>query len=269
MKRTITIIFMCAIFTVSAFAQSNQQKPATGQPAAKPADTKPADAKPAEPMPTVDEILNKYVQALGGKAAIEKNKTQVAKGTLEVETQGISAPLELYTAAPNKSLLVANIPGYGIVQEGYNGTVAWRQDPAAGISEKSGGELAAVKRNSDFYRVIRLKEAYSKMTVKGKEKVGQSEAYLIEAVPSEGSPEKMYFDTQSGLLLRTDVEADTPLGKLPFEIYFENYKEIDGVKAPFTVRRVSPATGNINIKLDEIKHNVTIDDAKFNKPAGQ
>src|SRR4051812_6078292 len=68
MKRTITIIFICAILAVSVSAQSNQKKPATGQPAAKPADPKPADAKPADAMPTADQILDKFVQALGGKA---------------------------------------------------------------------------------------------------------------------------------------------------------------------------------------------------------
>src|SRR4051794_35919049 len=138
MKRTITMIFICAILAVSAFAQGNQQKPAAGQPAAKPADAKPA----SEALPTVDQIFDKYVQALGGKAAIEKNKNQMAKGTLEVEAQGISAPIEIYAAAPNKSLFIATIPGFGVVQEGYNGTVAWAQDPMSGIREKTGAELA-------------------------------------------------------------------------------------------------------------------------------
>jgi zinc protease len=109
---------------------------------------------------------------------------------------------------------------------------------------------------------------YSKMTVKGKDKVGDKEVYVVEATPTEGSPHKLYFDTQSGLMLRTDREADTPQGKMPFEIYMEDYREVDGVKMPFTVRQVAPAI-SFTIKVDEVKHNVPVDDAKFNKPAAQ
>jgi hypothetical protein len=268
MKRTITTIFICAVVAVSAFAQGNQQKPATGQPAAKPADVKPADAKPAEALPTADQILDKFVQAIGGKAAVQKVTSRVSKGTFEIPAMGAGGPIEMYAKAPNPNLVIINIPGFGTVQQGYNGTVAWAQEPTSGLRELSGPELVSAKREAEFYADIKFKEMYSKMTVKGKDKVGDKEVYVIEATPSEGSPAKLYFDTQTGLVLRTDREAETPQGKMPVEIYLEDYREVDGIKMPFIVRQVTPAI-SFTIKVEEVKHNVPIEDTKFNKPSGQ
>jgi len=253
-----TIIFICAMLAVSVFAQSTQQKPATGQPA----------AKPAETMPTIDQILDKFVQALGGKAAVEKLNSRVSKGSFEIPAMGAGGPIEMYAKAPNKNLVIINIAGFGVVQQGFNGTVAWAQEPTGGLRELSGPELVAAKRDAEFYADIKFKEMYSKMTVKEKTKVGDKDAYLVEAVPTEGAVQKLYFDAQTGLVLRQDREADTPQGKMPIEVYLEDYRVVDGVKLPFTVKQVTPAF-SFTIKLDEIKHNVPVDDAKFNKPSGQ
>ena len=105
------------------------------------------------------------------------------------------------------------------------------------------------------------------MEVKGKEKVGSYETYLIEATPAEGSPEKFYFDVNTGLLVRHDAEAETPQGKMMMEAYLDDYKAVDGVQIPHTTKTVSPAMTFV-IKFTEVKNNVEIDNAKFNKPSG-
>jgi zinc protease len=268
MKRTMTMALTCAMLAASAFAQGSQQKPAAGQQPAKPAETKPADAKPAAALPTADQILDKFVQAIGGKAAVEKVTSRVSKGTFEIPAMGAGGPIEMYAKAPNKNLVIINIPGFGTVQQGYNGAVAWAQEPTSGLRELSGGELVSAKREAEFYADIKFKEMYPKMTVKGKDKVGDKEVYVIEATPSEGSPAQLYFDTQTGLLLRSDREAETPQGKMHVETYLEDYREVDGIKMPFTVKQVTPAI-SFTIKVEEVKHNVPVEDTKFNKPSGQ
>ena len=226
------------------------------------------EKKPAGPMPTVDQILDNYVKALGGKDAIMKTTSRVAKGTFELPAMGISATIETYAKAPNKSALVIDIPGFGMVLQGYNGTIAWSQDPQSGLREKTGTELAETKRDEDFYRDARLKELYAKLELKGVEQVGGRDAYVIQASAGEGSPDKMYFDKENGLLVRTDLERESPMGRAPIQVFLDNYKEMDGVKQPLTVRQVAPI-GEFIIKFSDIKHNVPIDDAKFNKPAAQ
>jgi hypothetical protein len=137
-----------------------------------------------------------------------------------------------------------------------------------GLVESSGNALASAKRDSVFHRELKLKEQYKKLEVKLKQKVGEKDALLLEATPEEGTPEKMYFDAQSGMLLRLDAERESPQGSAVVETYMEDYKEVDGVKMPFTIKQVTPAM-TIVIKFDEVKHNVDIDDAKFAKPSGK
>lgn len=253
MKRTITLMVLCMTVAVAALAQ---QKPADQA------------TKPAEAMPTVDQILDKYVQALGGKAAIEKITSTVSTGTFEIPAFSASGPVESATKAPNKSVLKLDVPGFGVVQEGFNGTVAWSQEPTSGLREKSGLELAAAKLDEDFYRPIRLKELYPKIIVKGKDKVGEKEAFALEGTPAEGSTETWYFDAASGLLMRLDIERETPQGKMAIQIFHEDYKDVNGIKVAHTLRQVNPAF-TITIKFNEVKHNVPVDDARFNKPATQ
>ena len=258
MKRTLMITSLCVIATLPAFAQTSPQQ----------ADTKVPAAAKADAMPSVDQILDKYVQALGGKAAIEKVTSTLITGTFELPAMGMSGSLEIYAKAPNKNAIVINLSGFGLIQSGFNGTIAWSQDPQSGLRELTGAELADTKRDAEFHKDIKLKQVYPKMTLTGKDKVGERDAYVIEATPADGKPEKMYFDTQTGLLLRRDIDRESPQGAAHVETYFEDYKETGGVKTPFTIKIVRPEI-SFTLKTTEVKQNVPIDDAKFNKPAAQ
>jgi zinc protease len=112
---------------------------------------------------------------------------------------------------------------------------------------------------------VKLKELYPKREVKGKEKVGEREAYLVEAVPSEGGPVKMYFDTENSFLTKVQLDVETPQGTLDVQTTFGDYKEVDGIKLPFMIRQVAGVLDFV-IKIQEVKHNVPIDDEKFKKP---
>ncbi|HET7841003.1 MAG TPA: hypothetical protein VFM21_05330, partial [Terriglobia bacterium] len=147
--------------------------------------------------PTVDQILEKYVKALGGKEAVQKINSRVAKGTFEMEQMGGEATTEIYAKAPDKQYSVTATP-MGDFKRGFNGTVGWQDNPQVGLVDLTGGQLADMKRGSDFYRDIKLKELYSKQTVKGKEAVNGKDAYVVELTPTEGSAETWYFDAESG-----------------------------------------------------------------------
>ena len=248
MKRTfMTVIFISALAAM-VLAQGAQQK--------------------AAPLPTADQIVEKYVQAIGGKAAIEKQTSRVSKGSFEIAAFGASGTAEIFEKAPNKTIAIINVAGFGVIQEGFDGKVAWSQNPQEGLREKTGAELASAKLDAEFLKSIKIKQLYPKLVVKGKDKVGDKEVYVVEATPVESSVETWYFDTQTGLMLRQDVERDGPQGKQAVQSFMENYKDVDGVKIPFTVRQVLPAF-TIDMKIEEVKHNVPIDDAKFTKPVAQ
>jgi hypothetical protein len=259
MKR-ITLILAFAIF--AALTSAAQEKPKSD---ASKADAQKTDAKTVA-TPTVDEILDMYVKAVGGKEAIEKVTSRSMKGTFGIEAMSISAPIEMYTKAPNKSAMKIDIPNFGVVNRVFDGATGWDSSPGTGLREVSGVELAQMKRGADFYQELNYKKLYAKLEVKGKEKAGSYDAYVIVATPAEGNPEKHYFDVNTGLLVRQDGESDSPDGKTPVETYMDDYKVVDGVKIPHTVKQVNPQMTWV-IKLTEVKNNVEIDGAKFNKPS--
>jgi hypothetical protein len=267
MRTILTIITLSLVAGVAGMARSAQQR------------SKPLQEGVNAPAstPTVDQILDKYVQAIGGKAAFEKLKTRVMKGTSENLTTTRGAPVEIYAKAPNKRVEIVLAGDYDS-SRGFNGAVGWSLNMTeTGFRELSGHGLAAEKREAEFYREIKLRELYSKLTLAGKERVGDREAYVVEATPAEGDLEKLYFDVQTGLLIRRDGTLEMPkdgripvesLIKIPVESYFEDYREIDGVKLPFTVRHSLPGVRTIT-KFKEIRHDIPIEDAKFNKPAAK
>jgi hypothetical protein len=229
---------------------------------------KPSDAKPAAGLPSAEQLLDKFIQALGGKPALEKLSSRVEKGTFELPAFGITAPIEIYSKAPNKSAFVIDIPGIGMVRQAFDGAVGWAEDPQSGLRDLTGNELSAAKRDAVFHLNLKIKEYYPKLAVSSRQKVNDRETYVLDATPTEGTPEKLYFDVETGLLVRQDREVDSPVGKFSAEVYLADYREIDGVKLPFSVRQWTSAQ-EFTIKLQEVKHNVPIEDSKFAKPASK
>lgn len=217
------------------------------------------------PLPTIDQILDKYIAGAGGRAAIEKITSISGKGTIDIPDANISGTVELIQKAPDKALTIVDLPGVGQQREGYDGTVGWSDDPQNGLRQKSGVELAEAKRGATFGRELKMKQLYPTMVVKGREKVDESDAYLVEATPSEGSPVKLYFDATSGLLVRQIAQRQMPQGPLEVEVTFSDFRPVEGVKRPFTIRQAT-SMFTATIHLTEVKHNAPIDDAIFKAP---
>jgi hypothetical protein len=217
--------------------------------------------------PSVDQILDRYVQAVGGKDALEKVTSRAMKGTLENSDDGTTSPAEVFTKAPNKYLAVVNLGDGGEMLDGWNGETGWGKDPDSGLHDIGKAEQIAARRDYDFYREARLKELFPKMALSGKTKVDDRDAYIIEATSPEGATEKMYFDVESGLLVRRDFErVNIDDGIVLYEVDYDDYKDVEGLKLPATVRRKTPDY-TLTYRFTEIKQNVPVEDAKFNKPA--
>src|SRR5262249_9258145 len=219
--------------------------------------------------PTVDQILDRYAQAIGGATAFGKLTSRVTKMTLEIEDSDAAVSFESYAQAPNKHVQIGQVKlGNGIefeISRGFNGAVGWSLNATeGGFRELIGTELAAEKRAADFYWDIRLKEIYPKMALLGQAPVRDHTAYCIEATPTEGSHEKWFFDLQTGLLVRREFISESAVnGKVPVEIDFEDYREVDGVKLPFTVRM---PLSKYTFKVSEVRHNLPIEESKFKSP---
>ena len=219
-------------------------------------------------MPTAEQILDRYVAAEGGGATLKKLLSRTMTGTLTVPSMQLSGTVEIHEKAPNRTLGTITINGASY-RQGFDGNAGWTDDPANGLRDQTGDELAEARRESDFYHALELHKLYSKFTLVGKEKVGERDAYVIEAaLPEGGPPEKLYFDVQNGLVLRDSSQRHGPDGVSEFQQDYEDYREVDGVKLPFTIRQTNEGTLVI-ITVAEYHHNVPLDDVEFAKPAAQ
>jgi outer membrane lipoprotein-sorting protein len=212
-------------------------------------------------LPDATTLLDKYLTALGGVANLEKATSRLSRGQIEIAPANITAPVTISAKAP-QSLLIQIDGGeqLGSVSQGFNGTVAWSKDPQSGVKILTGEKLEKAKLDAEFYRPLKLKTRYEKLTVKQLTKVGNRPAYQLEGGIGK-QQDALYFDSETGLLLRLDTK--TP--EQTTEIYFEDYREVDGIKLPFTTRQKLGAS-EITLRLTEIKHNVTLAAKLFERP---
>jgi thiol-disulfide isomerase/thioredoxin len=213
------------------------------------------------PLPTLDAVLAKYVAALGGRDAQRRITSRVSKGRVDIPGVSFGGKVEVYAKAPNKSLTVMNAEPVGLIKEAFDGRTGWSLTP--------NGLDTVVDRNAfidaDFYWETKLTELYTRIKLLGKVKEGFRHVYLVEAVPKGGAAENLYFDVETGLLVRRDVTRRTPTGPVRAEVYFSDWREVDGVKLPFRITQAMPKT-KILITFEDIKQNVPVDDAMFRRP---
>ena len=222
---------------------------------------------PALAQPSVDQILDKYAQALGGKDAYEKVTSRMSKGTVDIPDDDAHGTAVVIAEAPARYRLTMDIPAYGgAIEMVLDGDQGWEKNPDSGVHAMSNRDLAVAKRDFSFYRETRLKEMYAKLETAGTDKVGDRSVYLVQATPAEGPAEKLYFDAENGLLLKRDFERITlEDGIVQYEMVYSDYRDVDGLKLPFTIERRSPDSTMI-LKFSELKNNPALDAAAFAKP---
>jgi hypothetical protein len=226
-----------------------------------------ATAAPKATPPTADQILAKYTEALGGSALIDKVKTRSMKGTW-LTSNGISLGYEVYQTAPDKIYTVLNTPKQGMFERGFDGKTAWEKS-SRGIRDLEGNELFYLKRYPDLFKDIKLQGQFTRISFGGKDKIDGNDVYVLRGLGIDGKGERLYFDAQTGLLLRRITTTPTLVGLIPEQVDYEDYRDVDGLKVPFTIRITSiDSFYSSTRKFTEIKLNVPVDETKFNKPAG-
>ena len=258
-KRLAVLAGIAIVLGPVAFAQSATSTPS--DPKAAPA----AGASASVPTLTADQILDNYVNAIGGREAWKKLTTRISTGTIDVPAMNLSGLVTVREKAPNRSIFTVNFNG-AVFQQGFDGTIGWSADPQNGLREQTGDELAETKRDSDFYYPLDLRQVYSKIALAGMDKINGRDAYVVEASSGDLGTDKIYFDVQNGLVLRIVSQHHTPEGAGTFTEDFSDFREVDGIKLPFTVHQESPGS-TFTIKFTEVRHNEAIDDAAFSKPA--
>jgi len=214
-------------------------------------------------LPTVPQLLDNYVRALGGSAAIEKITTRVEKGSITFHGQ--SQTIEIFTQAPDKQSIIRHMSGGESVVTTFEGQSGWSIAPGRPPREMHDADIAAARMDADLQFPLHIQQIFPELRLEYPVKIAVRDAYLLLAIREGQPPVKLYFDQESGLLVRMVRYAETPLGRNPTQIDYTDYREVDGVEIPFRVSTSQP--GNISIiQLDEVRQNLPIDPAKFAKP---
>jgi zinc protease len=154
----------------------------------------------------------------------------------------------------------------GDIADGFNGTMGWHQRPGHAVEELEGDELVRTRQWAAFIPGLNLKQDFARAQVVGFDKIGDRDAYRVIAFRAGGGQVRFYFDKESGLLIRVSERIESFLGALPQEANYSDYRDVSGVKMPFSV--IVARGGEPTIyKWEHIQVNVPIDDARFEKPA--
>ena len=230
-------------------------------------------------LPAADLVLAKYVTALGGEQALRRITSRVITGNLNIATGPggtvpVPATLERSMKAPNFVRDVYKTDKFTI-SNGFDGTAAWARGQNGNVNSPVPGGIDAdrAQRAAAFYEPLTLKQQYPTITVDGVERLNGREVYVVTGTPAASTPERLYFDTQTGLLLRKWTYVDTASGKSPYQLDFDDYRDTgSGVKIPFTVR-MAPSSPRIELeptstlRITKVQDNVPLDAATFVKPA--
>ena len=215
-------------------------------------------------LPTVDEVLARYVEAVGGAKAIKGVNSRIIKGGLDVAGISRGGSFETHALAPNKVLSIIQAHPVGVVKVGYDGRTGWMQS-LEGVRVLKGSELAAVQRDADFYSPVTMKNVYAKVTLAGSSQIGFRDVYVLELQPATGPADKLYLDAKTYLPVRMNGVRTSGDATENIEVYFDDWREVEGVKFPFQISQSSKSV-TLTFSVKEVLNNAPVDPNIFALP---
>jgi len=221
------------------------------------------EAASSAALPAADAILSKYLQAAGGAEAISHISTRVQTGTLNVGPQQF--PVEIISKMPRQQVMIVQFPR-GESRTVSNGHTGWLSMPGRPTLTMSASEADAAAMDADLHLPAVLSGLFEKLTVKPGEKIDGRDVYMVEGTRSGLPPVQLYFDENSGMLLREVRYVETPLGLNPTQIDYSDYRAADGVKIPFRWTIARP-NARFTIQIDQVEQNHPVQSEQFQEPA--
>jgi photosynthetic reaction center cytochrome c subunit len=225
--------------------------------------------KDAPPGPSADEILNKYIQAIGGAKPVAALTSFIAKGTYEgYDSYHEKVPMEIYAKSPEQRTIIVHAQNGDSTTtfDGRRGWVAAYDKPVHLLPLLPGSELDSARLDADLCFPSGIKQALSRWkTGFPVTSIDDKEVRVIEGTASGGSRIKLYFDSQTGILVRQVRYTNTVVGTIPQQIDYSDYRDVAGVKMPFHWV-VTWTDGQSAFQLNDVQPNAAIDNAKLAKP---
>jgi outer membrane lipoprotein-sorting protein len=230
----------------------------------------PNDILAAAPgAPPADQVLDKYIQALGGTERLASLTSFVAKGMYQGYEDPDKHPVEVFAKAPGQRTTIVHTAD-GDSTTTYDGRAGWIAGPAGErpvpVLALAGGDLEGVKLDAELTFPARIKQALGGWRVSFPATIDDRDVQVLQGTTTGMALATFYFDAESGLLLRLVRYADSPVGRIPTQIDFADYRAVAGVRMPFRWT-TTWLDGRSTIELTDVQPNVPIDAAKFAQPA--
>jgi outer membrane lipoprotein-sorting protein len=225
--------------------------------------------KQAPGAPSPDQVLDKYLQALGGSERLATLTSFVATGTYIGYGDAEKRPVEIFAKAPAQRTTIIHTLS-GDATSVYDGRVGWAAAPETDtpipLRPLAGGELEGARLDADLSFPSRLNQALSGWRGAVPATLDDRDVLVIQGTNTLKSPVKLYFDTETGLLVRLIRYADTPVGPNATQIDYSDYREVAGVKMPFRWV-VAWQSGHATFELSDVQPNVPVEAGRFARPA--
>jgi hypothetical protein len=217
-----------ALAPLALAAQTPQSEAPKAANTAKPAD------QPA--LPSARAVLDRHLNAIGGRAALLSHSSTRATGVFSVASAGMTGAIEVFAAKPDKSLVKINIPGVGDIIEGYDGRHGWTVSAMTGPMLLEGKQLEEKKFDSDFYSDLHDDSRYASMTTVERTEFDGRPCYKIRLVRKNGAEDLEFYDVETGLKAGRIATRDTPMGAMTGTSVESDYRKFGNLLIPTTVK---------------------------------
>ncbi len=220
----------------------------------------------AADLPTAEAVFDKYIEATGGKAGYEKLNAVSMHGTMELAGQAIKGDITIITARPDKLDIVLDLSGIGKFRSAAGGGNAWDVSPIQGPRILDGEERDLRLRNAHIDAYVQWRETYGDVKVDGEDTIDGKDCWRLLAKPPKASkPETLWFDKQTGLVVKTTTTIFTAGSEVTAQSLPSDYRDVNGMKFPFKLRQiVGPQT--IEMTFDQVKLNPDLPPGQFEPP---
>lgn len=191
---------------------------------------RPAVAQAPPGLPNGREVVNRFVEAIGGAGPLQKYRSQRAVGTFEVPGPGITGQIEVLSAVPNLMRQRLIVPGLGTIESGYDGRVGWLDDPTIGPIVLDGKALEQMKVDADFYAALHRENLYRTIETVERLTFEGTDAYKLRLVTTSGDEMFEFFSVETGLLVGGQSVRTLPMGEFPTTTVMTEYKTFGGLR---------------------------------------
>jgi hypothetical protein len=216
-------------------------------------------------LPEAGTLIQRYVDAIGGRDAVLRPRMSRTTGTFEMPGAGLRGDMEMLMAPPNRMMSTVTIPGMGTMRSGYDGDVAWAVDPMMGARLMSGGELESTREQANTLASIRDAGLFTTRETVERTEIGGQPCYKVRLVWKSGRESFDCYSTETGLLIASIGKQESPMGSIEVTTRYADYREFGGVRMP--TRMTMEMMGQQQIMTISNVEYDTVDAAAFELPA--